>query len=148
MNISDEYFAGLFDGEGWIMIQRAAGKHYRAKREWAFQCMAALTIREEFLVLELQKRFGGTVNLQKSRSDKHSPYYKWQITGMNALKFAEEMKDLLILKKPHAELLIEFQKQKIENGNKPLPDWRYEFYEKCFDGMKAFNQKGVSKNVR
>lgn len=147
MNISDQYWAGLFDGEGWFQIARSKGSHNRSRREWSYQCHAALTIREKNIVEAMQERFGGTVVLQKSYSDNHSPYYKWQITGLGAQKVAWMLEPHLIAKKSQAKLLQAFQAEKVVNGNKPVTDERYEFYGKCFDMMKVLNKRGVGKSV-
>jgi hypothetical protein len=148
MMITNDYMAGLFDGEGWFQITRAKGGHYRSTREWAYQCHAAMTMREKEIVETFQSRFGGTVNLQASRSEKHSAYWKWQVTGLGAQAFAWSLEPHLILKKPQAQLINEFQAQKVLNGNKPVTDERYEFYDKCFQDMKLLNKKGVGKSVK
>ena len=41
------YCAGLFDGEGWFRINKIPGHHSRMKNNWAFQCEAAIQMREK-----------------------------------------------------------------------------------------------------
>ncbi|QNN99113.1 LAGLIDADG endonuclease [Streptomyces phage Faust] len=139
------YVAGLFDGEGWFEIKRAAGSHYRASRDWAYQCHAFITMRDKQIIEALAEQFGGTATLVKKRSDKHSDYYAWRVTGKNALAFAESIEPYLIGKKDQAQLIIGFQNEKILNGNQPLPDSRYEFYTSCYAKMRELNTKGVGK---
>jgi hypothetical protein len=145
MTISDDYFAGLFDGEGWFNIRRVKASHYRGTRQWAFQCSTNLVMREKSILIRMQERFGGNLNDIKNRSSKHSPYFSWRLGGLDSLKFAYEMKDLLIAKREQSLILIEFQKEKIENGNSPLPDERYEKYCLYYDQMKRLNEKGIGK---
>lgn len=141
----DIYFAGLFDGEGWFSISRAKGSFYRSKREWAFQAHAELSIREKHIVESLKSRYGGSIRLNKARKESHSDSWHWQTTGMNSKLFAESVLPYLRCKKEQAQTIILFQEEKILNGNKPLTDERYNFYEDCWESMKVLNTKGVGK---
>lgn len=145
MELSNDYLAGLFDGEGWFSISRGKGSFYRSKREWAFQCHAALVMREEILCDSFCEKFGGKVTPMKNNSPNHSPYFKWAVTGMNALNFSTIMKEHLVAKKAHAIVVEKFQNRKILNGNRPLPDETYDFYVACHAELAKLNQKGVGK---
>ncbi len=147
MKLSIQYVAGLFDGEGWFTIARMKGSHYRARREWAYQCRASLVLKDEFIVKALHHQYGGAFREQKKRSDNHADYYIWVATGLNALNFAEQVSSELHIKRPQANVLIDFQKQKNNQGNRPLSDGVYDFYGECFGQMKHLNQKGVARNT-
>jgi hypothetical protein len=143
--MSSEYAAGLFDGEGWFSISRAKGSLYRSKREWAFQAHASLSIRERHIVEALADKYGGTVTVARARKETHSDSWHWQTTGKNSKAFAEDVLPHLLAKDKQATLIISFQAEKNLNGNRPLPDTRYAFYEKAFAEMKKLNLKGVGK---
>ena len=145
MDISDAYFAGLFDGEGWFSLRRYSPVRQGGKREWAYQCSVHLCMREKFLIDEFVNRFGGGTKNIKSRSDRHSKYYEWRGGGQVALEFAEDMHGLLIAKRPQAVKIIDFQRAKNIAGPRPLTDELYEFYGQCYEDMKSLNMKGIGK---
>jgi hypothetical protein len=139
------YFAGLFDGEGWFRINRIKGSFSRMRRDWAYQCEAALVMRDKQIIEELHKLYGGSIREERPRKDGWSTTYKWRCSGPTAKKFAENILPWLIGKKIQAELLIKFQKEKDINQNRPLTDERYIFYSECFDQFTNLNKKGVGK---
>lgn len=143
--LSKDYMAGLFDGEGWFSISRAKGSHYRSTREWAYQVHAAMTLREKVIVDHFCYRFGGTVNKMKSRSEKHSDYWHWRITGKNVADFATGMMGHLHMKRDQAIVAASFQREKGLQGNQPISDERYQLYQDYYEQMKSLNAKGVGK---
>ena len=140
--ISDDYVAGLFDGEGWFSISRAAGHHYGAKRDWAYQLHAAMTLKERVVLSCLRSRWGGTVVEQKNRSKNHARYFRWQVTGESAREFAEDIGPKMIIKKARAGLAVEFQLDKGQKGNKPSSDREYDKQTKMYEQMKKLNKRG------
>lgn len=143
--ISSQYAAGLFDGEGWFSISRAKGSLYGARRPWAFQVHASLSIREKHIVEKMMERYGGTVTLRAARKDAHSDSWHWRTTGLKTKEFAIDTIPYLLAKKEQALLAVKFQEEKEKNGNQPVPDSRYGLYEKCWSDMKILNKKGVGK---
>lgn len=143
--MNEYYLAGLFDGEGWFSIRRAKASLYRGTREWAYQCSSHLVMRERYIIEAIQDRFGGTIRQVKKRSENHSDYWEWHLGGRDSVIFCEAMKDKLIAKARQAQLIIDFQAAKAENGNRPVPDERYAFYGECYEKMKTLNAKGVGK---
>lgn len=146
MILSNEYSAGLFDGEGWFTIRAASGKRYRMKREFAFQLRAALAMREKSLITALQETFGGSVREKISTNPKHSNYYYWELCGNGCLDFASKLLPYLKAKRKQAEIAIAFQTTKQTLGNKALTDEEYWWYERLHRQMKKSNQKGVGKD--
>lgn len=147
MQLSDDYIAGLFDGEGWFYIMRTSGKFNRHKRKYAFQCKAGLTIREEFIIDYLVNNFGGSKFVNKPRKLAHSLTYNWNVTGANALAFAKRMENKLQLKNKQAKLLINFQNIKDSRNpkNSPLSDEEYDTYQLLYEEMRLQNKKGINK---
>lgn len=139
------YCAGLFDGEGWFRINRIAGHHHRMKTKWAFQCEACVQMRDKSIVQLFLNAFGGTIREYKSKNKNHSTTYKWRCSGPTAQNFAKTILPWLIGKRKHAKLLLKFQEQKNLNGNQPLSNDRYSFYENCFDAFSELNKKGIGK---
>lgn len=145
MTVSDDYLAGLFDGEGWLSIRRATASTTGGLREWQHQCSVHLCIREQHLAQLYADRFGGKLYLKKPRQIQHSIAHEWIGYGYTALQFATEMQDILVAKRPQAKLIIDFQNAKKLQGPRAVKDEQYEFYERCYDTMKQLNMKGIGK---
>lgn len=139
------YCAGLFDGEGWFRINRIPGHYSGMKNKWAFQCEAAIQMREKSIVDLFLHHFGGTVRECKPQNKNCSVTYRWRCSGPTAQNFAQTVLPWLRGKTKTAKLLIKFQEEKNLNGNQPLSLQRYCFYETCFDAFSALNKKGIGK---
>lgn len=114
------------------------------KREYQFQAHAGLVIRERFILDYLQKKYGGTVRLQKRYKESHSPTYRWRITGNNVLNFVANIKHALRLKVEQAQEVYDFQYLKSQTKG-PISDFHYERYQSYYDRMKRLNLRGVGK---
>lgn len=147
MILDYRYVAGLFDGEGWFELNRASGKKWRMKREYAFFSRAGLQMREAAIIYSLQETFGGKVYISTPKSKKHSTTYRWCIFGNDCVEFANKIKPFLLAKREQADLMIKFQTEKNSNGNKPTPDERYILYQECYDKMKSLNKRGIGKEL-
>lgn len=145
MILTNEYVAGLFDGEGWFEINRVNGSKYRMKRAYAFSVRACLQMRDKIIIDSLQETYGGTVSVYKPRKENHSTTYKWIVIGKKCKEFSEKVKSHLLAKSKQAEVAINFQIEKDLNGNKPLEETRYNKYCDLYDTMKELNKKGVGK---
>lgn len=148
MNPSIEYFAGIFDGEGWFSIHRTrAGRH---TREFAHQLYAGLAIRDERVVMALERRFGGSIQFHNlsAKNPKHSDVYRWVAVSANALKFAETVVSFLIVKRKHARVAIKFQRRQRENGTRSLTDNKYERQCALFEKMRSLNVKGTHRGTK
>src|SRR5690348_10748961 len=103
MNISLEYIAGFFDGEGCVRAvlaknrENAAGLH-------VFITNTYLPILKHF-----EQRFGGTVSLRNVENPKHKTTYQWRISNRKGIKnFLEQISPFLIEKKEQALLALEY----------------------------------------
>jgi len=101
MAITNEYVAGLFDGEGCIQAARnSKGGNRRLQ----------VTIRNSHQgVLRLiQARWGGSICRTKPR-DNRAASYGWLITSRGAIDFLRDIEPFLIIKRPEALTAFEFQ---------------------------------------
>lgn len=128
--VSDDYLAGLFDGEGFFSIGQT------------WQLQARIVIRDESVVLLCQQRFGGSLQPQAPKSDKHALCYRWSVCDTEAGAFAEALKDKLVIKRNHAILAAEFQKFKSSGDNKPNSLERQLIFERFRLRLEALNKKG------
>jgi len=145
MNLDKKWLAGFLDGEGSFGVSRKTVT--RNGFTWElFQPFVVLSQSGEknlWILEELKKAFGeGIYDYRRSNwSPKWKPAWKWQISNSRAVKFAEWIKDDLLVKKQQAEVLSKFpvgkagikRSEEIFNGQK-------ETYKK----LKILNQRGTA----
>ena len=97
--LDSRYVAGLFDGEGCVMIKRN-GKHRP-------QITMVVGSTYHPIVLELQKQYGGSIYLnQRHRNNKQ--VYAWDITGKAAIAFLNNIAEFVIIKKKQVNLVFNY----------------------------------------
>lgn len=103
------YIAGFFDGEGSISIH---GKHHNVR--------VGLSNTNPLIPQLVCKLFGGSVNINKSRSSKqfkvrplnHRLCLQWCLNGQKACKFLSKILPYLKMKNKQAILAMELQRTK------------------------------------
>ena len=93
------YFAGFFDGEGYIGIPTVRSK---------FRSLTVNVTQKDKTVLNFfQCAFGGGIS-----KNKVNQCYQWYIYSDGALRFLKELLPFLMLKAGQARIAIEFQEIK------------------------------------
>jgi hypothetical protein len=103
------YVAGLFDGEGSIVIGCSIGRTNRKNPCYFLQVGITNTDRE--LIDWLRSTFGGHIS-DNSHSPSRStqrPCWAWRVTSRQAHGFLRNILPYLRTKKPQALIAIEFQ---------------------------------------
>lgn len=121
MQITDEYAAGFFDGEGCVRISRV-GERYKLQVK-----ISQLDRRPLDL---LSNKYGGVV-YESSRC----PY--WEIASRQASTFLSAILPYLIVKKKEAEIAVEFQATMFYRGRKPVEASVLAARTSMHDQMKA-----------
>lgn len=104
--LSKEYIAGLFDGEGCIYLGKNASS----------PC-CTITNTVIFPLKMVQNQYGGRVVMQKStKGTNNKSYYVWISTGDKAEKFLNEILPYLIIKKERAKLALMVRARPLENN--------------------------------
>lgn len=86
-----------------------------------------------------QERAGvGNVVLVKRGNPKHAHIYSWWVNGDGAQSLAQQLLPYLVLKRPQAELGIEFQERLKTPALKADRTWQQEYRER----MQAMNKRG------
>lgn len=100
------YVAGIIDGEGCIGI-------YKHKHRYYLQVAVHMT--NEWLVNWLSFAFKGSISTYGyyRKRENCQKEWAWNLTGKKALVFLELVYPYLKLKKPQAEIAIQFQKHKV-----------------------------------
>ena len=134
--------AGFVDGEGCITINRS--KYYRDKAKWYYQpaIQVAQTIKGEVAILKLQKIFGGYVYHYKEKRNRLDTV-SWGTRSRDSQKVALALLPYLILKRPQAELLLDFYKcMEMKEKAYRLRDKDYDDRAKLWEKMKNLNARG------
>ena len=107
------YVAGIVDGEGTI------GLHRNYKNP---SCMVTVNVgnTNEWLINFLKMNFGGYICYQPNDDIKHKDIWRWELRSKKAIEFIRLILPYLQIKRPQAELAIEFQKRRI-NGKSISP---------------------------
>jgi len=123
--LSDEYLAGLFDGEGCVVT----GLHGKGMRARVAICMG----NAEDLFLQIQSQFGGSV-----RQDKRG-YWHWQASSQKAVSFLRAIEPFLLVKRNQALLAIELQSGIFPNGGISVSEEEIDRREKLALSIRALN---------
>jgi len=107
-NLTLQYIAGFFDGEGSI------GIYYRQKTKDRFHLRTQLTNNKnknaKRLMTYLTNKFGGNVSEQITLSGKVK--YNWQLNSDRAVYFLRKIEPYLVFKKDQAIIAINWQEQR------------------------------------
>jgi len=98
------YMAGLFDGEGCILITRKSYNHH----QYYLRC--TLSMANEYLPELLKFNFGGGIRKRDLRTKGWQIQWEWKVFGNQAKDFLQVILPYIKLKHSEAELGIKFQK--------------------------------------
>lgn len=133
MPLSNQYAAGLFDGEGWVRVQtpgirldgsRTPGSNYR--RYPSFQVIAGIAMTHKPLMLEMHQQFGGTLygdDHYRRKDPNNRTIYHWHVQSQKALSFLQAICKHAIAKRDQIELAIELQAHIAEHRSAMVGPW-------------------------
>lgn len=99
------YMASMIDGEGSISIDVQSPNK---TRKYHYYSIRMNVINTNFPLMEwIQKNFGGDVYMNKLIPNRKQ-VYKWSIYSRKAAEILQACLPYMIVKKPHAEILIDF----------------------------------------
>jgi hypothetical protein len=143
------YFAGFFDGEGYIGIDRGRGTRF-----YVLKCEAT-NIDLNVLAL-LKQQFGGKILLDCRKGVNRRPVGRWTVESKSAEAFLRAVVPFLIVKKERAELALCFRllftgENMIPRGSmRPDPERRKRILrdrESYYHAMRRLNQRGTTEYV-
>lgn len=151
------YWAGIVDGEGSVDITRTYAKTKSGKRIYHFIRLSIYNKNRQLIEDALKELGCGSVQTHRMHSIKTSKrncnykdhiVYAWVATTENACRVLEQLLPYLRLKKPQAQLAIEFHRKKsITKGRLPggsyahIPQNQLRWREECRQKMKLLNQR-------
>jgi hypothetical protein len=106
------YVAGLFDGEGSIVIGCSPGR--TKQRNPSYWLQVSITNTDKQLIDWLHDTFRGHIadNSHCPSRGKQRPCWAWRVTSKQAQSFLQKILPYLRTKKPQALIAIEFQDHK------------------------------------
>jgi len=131
------YIAGIVDGEGCIRIVKT--KEPKNKSGYKYQMVIGVNNTNEWLIHWLYFNFGGSIHLQ-AKLDNRKPLWHWYLSSRKAQAFIELILPYLRLKRPQAEVAVQFSKRKHHRGKS---DEERAIEEAEFILMKGYNKKGL-----
>jgi hypothetical protein len=111
-DLTPEYCAGLFDGEGNVTIHEAKAKLGRSNQNPKFSLRVAIANQNVEVLIECQKQFGGYLYAYGS-----SRVYHWILANIHAAIFLKKICPWLKIKKEEALVGIFFQLNKDRQGH-------------------------------
>jgi len=114
--ISDEYVAGLLDGEGCVTMVHRPRRDKRREGEWQSYVYVTFTMCDRAPLDAIQERFGGPVIALKRASERWRPAFRWQSAGPPAEAILRAARPYLLVKHRQADLALEFRDQLIQGG--------------------------------
>lgn len=145
LELSAEYVAGLFDGEGCFVITKSKNGSRVRRKEFYYTATAAIEIREEFIVDALIRKFGGSKTL-KITQEGHSNIFRWKIGSRNLKTFCEAIGPHLLIKHEQSKIILRFMEVRAGRNTSPLTDNEIVKQEELREEMMELNKKGVSNN--
>lgn len=132
MTDEDAYFAGLFDGEGSVLIVR------QTSRNRFYQLDVKLGNTYVEVVSALQERYGGSIHQTILKSGKS--YHTWRLRSGKAADFLIRVFPFLIIKRTQAELGLTFQEGKCASRGYAEPVHRIEEEESIRGQIRELNR--------
>lgn len=112
------YTAGIIDGEGSIQIHKYPRKKH--KRRYVLSLLVRVKNTNQWLCNWLKFAFGGSVYLSSTPAGK--PIWEWSLETKQAGEFLKLVLPYLRIKRPEAELALQFQARKTRRGRGGIPD--------------------------
>lgn len=117
---------------------------YYEKKNPGYYLYIAVANTNKTIIDWLYIRWEGNISFKKSKINNHKDYWVWQIDGRKAFRFLKEIYPYLIIKKPQAQIGIEFQtKKKSQKGQKKFDPNEITRRENWRNELMKLNKRGV-----
>ena len=141
-NIIFSYTAGLFDGEGSIVIGVSKPNKNNTIVSPNHWLQVGITNTDRRIIDWLSKMYGGHISDNSHAPSRKSqrPCWQWRILSNQAIPFLKNILPYLICKKEQAIIAIEFQEKRqghSRSGCKRLPDEVIAEREICRTNLRA-----------
>jgi len=142
------YIAGLFDGEGCIMLLKQSRLKEQCKTP-TYILRVVVKMSNEDIIKWLHATIGGRFySCVWPKAPQYKSYYQWGIAGKNAITFLRQIYPYLRVKRLQAEVAFKYGKtyRKKETWQLKLSDKVITEREHLRSKMLLLNQRGVVVN--
>lgn len=141
MKPSDQYWAGILDGEGCVTIKRQRRPHM--PHGMYHQLMVRVQMVNAEIPALLKQEFGGTFRACKPRPNCQQAY-EWTAASRVAEAFLRRVRPHLVVKAGHVDLAFEFQNTIGSNAGRQRPALDVETFKK----RENFKERIAAMNLR
>lgn len=135
MKVSDDYFAGLFDGEGSVTL--------RLDKAGSMTLRVSIIMCSRDPVVAAYRRFGGEFVDGKSTTKSGSKIYKWQVHNAKAVECLRVLSDKCLNKKAACSAALVVAESMAKNNKKqPLSDAEKAVRLECLNVVLKSNSRG------
>lgn len=111
------YIASMIDGEGSLCIEKQSP--YKSRKVVYYSIRLLIVNTNVPLMDWLLVNFGGTVRKRKQVENRRT-CYQWNLFSHKAIAILKECLPFMIIKKRHAEIIIEFMSLDKKGWNVPV----------------------------
>jgi hypothetical protein len=133
--MEDAYFAGLFDGEGCISINKTSGPKNKPYKRYGFQLRVSVTNTNIDILNALQEKYGGKVYIRKKKNARD--YGNWITVSNQCLEPLKSWLPYLIIKKNQALVALDFQSDR--KNYKTDEEWEKDFL--AYENIRKLNAR-------
>ncbi len=113
--VEKAYLAGIVDGEGTVTLM----KHHKNETPTPSVAVANNNLK---LLEWIKSIVGGVIVSKKKYKPHHKNSYAWSVRQDRAIRFLDEIKKYLIIKKPQADLITQEYKSVTHRAGKYTPE--------------------------
>lgn len=152
--ISLEWFAGFFDGEGNAAIARSSSTpkalRISGSKSPVYNLLVAVSNTKENVLCLFRDKFGGSISPIYKTNPHHSTIYRWTISGKKGLDFLNLVYPFLQIKNKEVEIARKFMALPKSLGSHGVPLSLTQLRESYLREIKLLHTsgKGVSRKGR
>ncbi len=135
------YLAGLFDGEGTLTFRRHRPRNNRQPRDF-YTIAVQVAMCNELSIRLFESTFGGNVYHYNPRNPRFRESWLWYLRVSELQEFLTKMIPYLILKKPHAEIALNYLLNLRNRRGKKVTVDNLVLREAQYILMKELNKRG------
>jgi len=151
--ISEQYMAGLFDAEGSFSIRKLDKDIFYKSRNKTYHILsyfarARISLCDDFCFDYLKQKYKGTTTIRHNAKPNHSDSITWCVVGNDCASFIKEIHKYLIIKKQHANIILELQATRSKRYNQyTMTQEIKDKHEKLYKEIRQLNSHHLEIEV-
>lgn len=136
--MTPQYWAGFFDGEGCVRIQKQPNGRYAP----SYTLTVGVTNTDLSILEHLREAFGGVVADKRTMSNKPwwSKAWNWRLNGAAAAAFLRAIEPYAVVKAPEIRIGLEFVAGVNPGNSRPISPAEMARREDHYQRLKAFKK--------